>query len=253
MKAKDVMTKTVVSVDPNAKVLEAVRLMLQKRVSGLPVIDASGNLVGIVTEGDLLRRAETGTERQRPRWLEFIVGPGRLAEEYVHTHGRKVSEVMTYEPKTITEDMPLDEIVLCMEKNHIKRVPVVRGKRVVGIVSRANLLHALASLAPTARGAAPSDAGIRERLLTELDRQKWAPLGALNVIVRDGVVELWGTISDERERQALVVAAENISGVKGVRDHLAWVEPNSGMVVYSPEDEAKAREKATSQAKARAS
>jgi CBS-domain-containing membrane protein len=145
---------------------------------------------------------------------------------------------MTAEPQTISEDTPLDQVVAAMEKHRIKRLPVVRGQRLVGIVSRANLLHALASLAPVAPVVAASDAAIRERLMAELDSQKWAPTAALNVVVRDGVVELWGTITDERERQALVVAAENIAGVKSVRDHLAWVEPNSGMVIYSPEDEA---------------
>lgn len=156
MLAKDVMTKSVVTVDPGATVLQAVRLMLQKRISGLPVVDASGNLVGIVTEGDFLRRVETKTERRRPRWLEFILGPGRLADEYVHSHGSKVAEVMTPEPLTIAEDTPLDEVVQTMETRGVKRLPVVRGKRVVGIVSRANLLHALASLAPTAPGPAPA-------------------------------------------------------------------------------------------------
>jgi CBS domain-containing protein len=237
MQAKDVMTKSVVSIDPGATVMQAVRLMLQKRISGLPVVDANGNLVGIVTEGDFLRRAETKTERKRPRWLEFIMGPGRLADEYVHTHGRKIEEVMTPDPQTVSENAPLDEIVHTMEKRGIKRVPVVRGKRLVGIVSRANLLHALASLAPTAPKPSADDAAIRDRLLAELDNQKWAPVGALNVVVRDGNVELWGTITDERERQALIVAAENIPGVKAVRDHLAWVEPNSGMVFYPPGDE----------------
>jgi CBS domain-containing protein len=237
MLAKDVMTKSVVTVDPGATVLQAVRLMLQKRISGLPVVDASGNLVGIVTEGDFLRRVETKTERRRPRWLEFILGPGRLADEYVHSHGSKVAEVMTPEPLTIAEDTPLDEVVQTMETRGVKRLPVVRGKRVVGIVSRANLLHALASLAPTAPAPSAGDAAIRDKLMAELDRQKWAPIAALNVVVRDGTVELWGTITDERERQALIVAAENIPGVKAVRDHLAWVEPNSGMVFYAPGDE----------------
>jgi CBS domain-containing protein len=237
MQAKDVMTTSVVSIEPGATVMQAVRLMLQKRISGLPVVNAKGDLVGIVTEGDFLRRAETKTERKRPRWLEFIMGPGRLADEYVHSHGRKVEEVMTPDPTTISEDAPLDEIVQMMEKRGIKRVPVMRGKRLVGIVSRANLLHALAILAPTVPEPSPSDTIIRNRFLAELDKQKWAPVGALNVVVRDGTVELWGTITDERERQALIVAAENIPGVKAVRDHLAWVEPNSGMVIYPPGDE----------------
>lgn len=231
MKVQDVMTRQVVSIEPNAPVLQAVRLMLQNKISGLPVVDGGGALVGIVTEGDFLRRAETATERRRPNWLEFLVGPGRLANEYVHTHARKVADVMTMEPYTVTETTPLEEVVKLMEKHRIKRLPVVSGKRLVGIVSRANLLHALASLAPTAPEAPATDGVIRERLMAELERQKWAPVGSLNIIVTNGVVELWGTITDERERQALVVAAQNTPGVKNVVDHLVWVEPTSGVAI----------------------
>jgi len=231
MKVKDVMTRKVLSIEPDVSVLHAVRSMLQNKISGLPVVDANGTLVGIVTEGDFLRRTETTTERRRPRWLEFLVGPGRLADEYVHTHASKVSAVMTPDPYTVTEDTPLEDVVQLMEKQRIKRLPVVRGKSLVGIVSRANLLHALASLAPNSPAAVPADGVIRERLLAELERQKWAPLGFLNVVVQKGVVELWGSITDERERQALIVAAQNIAGVKDVRDHLIWVEPMSGVVI----------------------
>jgi CBS domain-containing protein len=243
MKANDVMTRRIISIEAAATVAQGVRLMLQNRISGLPVVDSSGDLVGIVTEGDFLRRSETGTTRRRPRWLEFVIGPGRLAEEYVRAHGRKIEEVMTPEPVTVTEDAPLEQIVQLMEKRQIKRVPVVRGQKVVGIVSRANLLHALASLAAEAKPATLDDKAIRERLLTELNSQAWAPVALVNVVVRDGVVELWGAITDERERRAFVVAAENIPGVKTVRDHLAWVEPTSGMAFYGPdgaESEAKA-------------
>jgi len=239
MKARDIMTRRVFSVDPNADVLRAVRLMLQHKISGLPVVDASGALVGIVTEGDFLRRAETATERKRPRWLEFLLGPGRLADEYVQTHARKIADVMTREPRAITEETPLEEIVQLMERHRIKRLPVVQGKTLVGIVSRANLLHALASMAPAAPAPAATDRAIRERLLTELEHQKWAPVGALDVIVRNGVVELWGAITDERERQALIVAARNIAGVKDVRDRLIWVDPMSG-TVFNPPGEATA-------------
>ncbi len=147
VKAKDIMTSPVVTVEPDVAVLQAVRIMLQRRMSGLPVVDKEGGLVGIITEGDFLRRAETGTQRRRPRWLEFLVGPGRLAQEYAHSHGRKVSEIMTPDPVTVEEGAPLDDVVKLMEKRQIKRVPVVRGNNVVGIVSRANLLHALASVA----------------------------------------------------------------------------------------------------------
>jgi len=231
------MTSPVVSIAPDTPVLQAVRIMLQRHISGLPVIDKDGRLIGIVTEGDFLRRAETGTQRKRPRWLEYLVGPGRLADEYTRSHGRKVEEIMTAEPLTVTEDAPLDEVVKVMEKRRIKRLPVVRGTEVVGIVTRANLLHALAGVAREAKPAAASDQVIRDRIVAELASQSWAPVSLVNVIVRDGVVELWGTITDERERRAMIVAAENAPGVKAVKDHLAWVDALSGMVLYQSDDE----------------
>jgi CBS domain-containing protein len=237
MKAADVMTRHVISIKPDSSIVEAAQLMLLNRISGLPVLDDRGKLVGIVTEGDLLRRRETGTERRRPRWLEFIIGPGRLASEYVHTHGRKIDEVMTVKPQTITEETPLDEIVLLMERKRIKRLPVVRGDEVVGIVSRENLVRALASLALEALETVHGDDSIRERVLAEIDRQSWAPRTLTNVIVRAGIVELWGTIFDEREREALRVAAENVPGVRQVKDHLVWVEPVSGMAIDAPNQE----------------
>jgi CBS domain-containing protein len=234
MRARDVMMPRVISIEADAPIMRAVRLMLQNRISGLPVVGPKGELVGIVTEGDFLRRGEIGTQRRRTRWLEFLIGPGRLADEYVHASGRKVDEVMTREPFTITEDTPLDEVVQLMERHRIKRLPVVREGRLVGIVSRANIMHALVSLAPEAPSPAGNDAAIREQILSEFHKQPWAPMA--NVVVRNGVVELWGTITDDRERQALIVASENISGVKAVHDHLVWIEPMSGFVIQSEED-----------------
>ena len=236
MKAGNVMTRKVVSIRPNASIAEMVRLMLDNRISGLPVIDDHGELVGIVTEGDCLRRAETGTERKRPRWLEFIIGPSRLAAEYIHAHSRKVAEVMTQAPITITEDTALDDIVHLMETHRIKRLPVVRDRKVVGIVSRADLLHALASAAKSIPTGTPTDAAIRDQLVTELAKQPWAP--QLNATVRDGVVDLWGIVLAAHQREAAIVAAENILGVKAVRSHVAWVEPVSGMVIYDAEEQA---------------
>jgi len=234
MKAVDVMTREIISVAPDASVLEAVRLMLQHKISGLPVIDAAGRLHGIVTEGDFLRRVETGTERKRSRFVEFLLGPGRLAEDYVHASGRKVDEVMTPEPRTVGEDEPLEKVVHLMERYRVKRLPVVRGDKVVGIVTRQNLMRALASLALAAHPVAADDATIRERLLAELKRQSWAPVGLIDVVVKDGVVKLSGALTDERERQAIRVAAENIPGVKKVEDHLIWIEPNTGVIVEAP-------------------
>jgi CBS domain-containing protein len=237
MKAADVMTARVISVTPDASILECVRLMLQHRISGLPVIDAAGTLMGVVTEGDFLRRVEAGTERKRPRWLEFFTGPGRLADEYVQSHGRKVSDVMTPEPITINEDTPVDEVVRLMERRRIKRLPVMRGSKVVGIVSRANLLHALASVGREAAPATKDDQAIRARILADLAKQPWAPRDLIDATVRNGVVDLWGVVTADQQREAAAVVAENVPGVKEVKNHITWVEPTSGMVMYqSPGD-----------------
>ena len=231
MKAKDIMTRRVISISPDASISDAARLMLQHRISGLPVVDPAGALIGIVTEGDFLRRAETGTERHRPRWLEFVLGPGRAAADFTHSHGRKVGEVMSDSPYSVSEDTTLDEIVSLMERHRIKRVPVTRDAHLVGIVSRANLMRAMISIARSAQPPAQSDLDIRSRIITEMDAQKWAPVALVEVSVNKGVVDLWGTILDERDRTALKVLAENVPGVKAVNDHLVWVEPTSGFVV----------------------
>jgi CBS domain-containing protein len=237
MNAEDVMTRDVISIDPDATVLQAARLMLQHRISGLPVIDKTGKLVGVLSEGDFLRRRETHTERHRTRWLEFLMGPGRMAAEYTHSHGNKVSEAMTAEVQTVTDVTSLEDIVELMERHRIKRVPVLCGSEVVGIITRSNLMRAMVSLARYAAPTATDDASIREQLEAEMAKEQWAPAAITNVVVHDGVVEFWGVVVDERQRAALKVAAENITGVKAVKDHLVWVEPMSGMAM-EPKDEA---------------
>jgi CBS domain-containing protein len=211
------MTSPVVSVEVDATVAQAAQIMLQKRISGLTVVDKGGRVVGIVTEGDFLRRAETGTQRRRARWLELLVRPGRLADEYTHSHSRKVADVMPRDPVIVAEDTPLEKIVHVMERHQIKRLPVVSGQQLVGIVSRANLLRALASVHREAEPSAQSDEVVRSLVLAEFGKQQWAPMALIyiNPIVRNGIVELWGTITDERERRALIIAAENVPGVKG--------------------------------------
>ena len=186
MKAKDVMTPHVLSVAPDASISVAARLMLQNRISGLPVIDGSGNLVGMVTEGDFLRRAEIGTQRQRARWIEFLIGPGRLADEYSRSSGRSVSDVMTRDVHTASIDASLDDIVRIMERRRVKRVPVVEGGKVVGIITRANLLHALAGIADEIAPSSAGDTAIREQIFAELKRQTWAPVALIDVTVRKG-------------------------------------------------------------------
>jgi CBS domain-containing protein len=232
--AADVMTRSILSVAPDASLVEAIRLMLDNRVSGLPVIDEAGQLVGILTEGDLLRRGETGTERQRPRWLEILMGPGRLASEYVRTHGRKIDDLMTREPISVAPEAPLDEIVKLMERHRIKRVPVIERDKLVGIVSRADLLRALARRLDEQTAGVVGDDDIRERILAVLAKASWVPRDGIEIRVENGVVNLNGVILDENEREALRVAAENVPGVRAVEDHLVWVEPISGTIIDAP-------------------
>jgi CBS domain-containing protein len=236
MNAADIMTRDIITVARDAPVAAAIRLMLDNHISGLPVLDDKGYVVGILTEGDLLHRGETGTERHRPRWLELLMGPGRMAGEYVKTHGRRVAEIMTRDLATVTEDTPLDEVVQLMERRRIKRVPVLQGASLVGIVSRADLLRAVAEALEKGTAQPAGDDEIRDRIFAELGKVAWVPRDGLEITVSDGVVELNGVILDENERDALRVVAENAPGVKSVRDRLVWVEPVSGTVIDSPQD-----------------
>ena len=236
MRAQQIMTRPVFTVLPDATILEAANLMLRRHISGLPVVDTAGKLVGIVSEGDFIRRSEIGTQRRRSRFLRLILGPGQAADDFVHEHGCKIAEIMTHDPVTVTEDTPLEAIVTLMEKNKLKRLPVIRGDQVVGIVSRANLLQAVASLARHTPDPTADDDHIRNRIIDALGRNNWCPHG-LSVVVRDGVVNLGGIITDERWRQASIVCAENVAGVKKVHDHLCWVDPMSGLYFIAPEDE----------------
>lgn len=234
MKAADIMTVPVHSVTPDDTVAQAIRLMLQNRISGLPVVDKDGSLRGIVTEGDFLRRSELGTVQQRPNWLQILLGPGIAANAYTHTHARRVAEVMTTDVATVTENAALGDIVQLMEKRHVKRLPVVRDGRLIGIVSRANLLHAFAGVLADVKPAKVDDGRIRQQIVEALRQESWGPVGSTEIMVRDGVVHLWGTIFDDRERTAMKVLAEGVPGVKGVQDHLVWIEPLSGMYLTPP-------------------
>jgi CBS domain-containing protein len=235
MRAHQIMTRPVITATPETTIVDAANTMLGRHISGLPVIDAAGKLVGIISEGDFIRRSEIGTQRKRGRFLRFILGPGKEAIDFVHEHGRKVAEIMTPDPLTIDEDTSLEEIVWLMEKHNVKRLPVMRGDQVVGIVSRANLLQAVASLARPVPDPTADDDHIRNRVIDALEKTDWCPFG-LNVMVHDGIVHLSGVITEERSRQAAIVGAENVAGVKKIHDHLCWVDAMSGMYLDSPED-----------------
>ena len=234
MNASEVMTRNVISVAPDATVADAVELMLERGISGLFVVDASGTLAGIVTEGDLLRRDELGTERRKSWWLRLIASPGRQASDFTRAHGRKVADVMTRDVVSVAANAPLEDIVALMEQHRIKRVPVLEGDHVAGVVSRADLLRALSVAARGHTGTAPDDRTIRDHILDTLAKQSWAPRTTLNVTVVNGVVDLWGTISNDQERRALCVIAENTPGVNKVIDHLVFVEAYTGTVIEPP-------------------
>jgi CBS domain-containing protein len=221
MKAKDVMTHCLVSIPPDAPIRDAIARMISHQVSGMPVVDTNGKLLGMVTEGDFLRRAEMRTQAPRKRWLELLMGPGWEAGDYVRSHGLVVRDVMSPNTVAVGTDTPLADVVNLMEEHAIKRIPVVDAGRVVGIVSRADLMTALGTyLMKPKKTARASDDEIRRSIVSEMKKQPWCPAHSVDIRVRNGVVTIKGTIFDERQRRAIQVLAENIDGVKGVHDHL---------------------------------
>ena len=221
MRAMDIMTSEVITVREDATVPEAAKLMAERGISAVPVVDKENRVIGMVSEGDLLHRAETGTERRRSWWLDMVSSTNKLAGEYIKSHSGKVKDVMTRDVLSVTEEIPVADIAILLETNRIKRVPVVRVGKIVGIVSRANLVRALAmTISEGVGGADADDRMIRDKLLAELKVQKWAEVSPANVTVGDGVVHLWSSYLSEQERRALIVAAESIPGVRRVEDHM---------------------------------
>jgi len=221
MRAHQIMSRHVITIGPDAPVISAIKTMLSHHISALPVVDAAGRLVGIVSEGDFLRRNELGTEKKRGRWLGLLVGADRAAFDFARQNGRKVSQVMSTAPITIDEDTSLEQIVRLMEARGIKRLPVMRQEQIVGMVTRTDFLSAIANLSLGA-GSSDADDQIRRAVIAALSQACWRPC-ALNVSVHEGVVVLRGTIASDNARKAAVVAAENVRGVKQVDDRLSQV------------------------------
>jgi CBS domain-containing protein len=223
VKALDVMVRDVVTVKPGDKVAKAIKLLADHDVSALPVVDDDENVVGVISEADLIHREEIGTEKQRSWWLEAVTPASTLAGEFAKSHGRRVEEVMSTQVVSASEDTPLGEIATLLERHRIKRVPILRGGKLVGIVSRSNLIQALASSqAPvgSGNGGTDLDRKIRLELLNRLDDQSWTDFGERNVIVNDGIVHLWGLVGSEKEHQALLALAEGVPGVASVSDEM---------------------------------
>jgi CBS domain-containing protein len=230
MKALEVMQREVITATPDMAIEDAVRLMVAHRISALPVVNAAGSVVGILSESDLLRRVELGTARSTSTWRAWLTGPGRDARDYVHSHARKVGEAMTAPVISVTPETPLSEVVALMESRRIRRVPVLDGDRLVGILTRSDLVRVLQHLLPKVDTQPVADAELQRRLLESLKKQPWAP-NAFDVRVENGVAELIGIITDPAERDAARVLAENTPGVRGVVDHLLWVDSTSGIAL----------------------
>jgi CBS domain-containing protein len=220
MKAADVMVTNVITIGPDACVQDVAQILLTNRISAVPVVSSKGEIVGIVSEGDLMRRVEAGTTRRRPWWLAMMAGRETLAAEYVREHARQVGDVMTRDVVTAAPETPLDEIATLLERNGIKRVPIVKDGKLVGIVSRANLLQALASQKAGIEARAASDVEIRDEVMSRLKSERWSRPSLINVIVQDRAVELWGIVDSQSEKEAFRVAAELTPGVRVVNDNL---------------------------------
>ena len=221
MQAADIMTRDVITVAPDDSVRDAALMLLKNRISAMPVLDSQGRLVGVVSEGDLLRRAEIGTEERRPWWREAFADKERLARDYIRAHGRKVSDIMTSPAIFATPETELAAIASLLERNSIKRLPIAEKERLVGLVSRADVLRAFAecsNIMPATQKIA--DEQIRSRLAAELRSLRWLSPGKFNVAVDHGVVELWAAVDSEAEHQALIIAAATTPGVTGINNHV---------------------------------
>lgn len=232
MLVANVMTRYVIGISPTSPIREAIRLMLRHRISGLPVIDEGGMLVGILTESDFLRRVETGTEHHASRWLGAFFKMKKSTSEYIHEHSREVQDVMTKAPIiTVTETTDLQTAAALMQKHKIKRVPVLRGNKVVGMLTRANLMKAVMTHGRALSEPRQSDQDLRKQIIDKARKAEWLVTPLLDIQVKDGDVRVSGVIYDCREEDALKVLIENIAGVKSVTSELVWIEPVSGTVI----------------------
>lgn len=221
MKAADVMVSNVVTTSPEASVQEVAAILLKNRISAVPVVTRGGKLVGIISEGDLIRRRETDTEHHRSWWMQLLLGRTPLAAEYVKSHSHRVSDVMTCNVITVKPETPLREIAALLEKHGIKRLPILHNGELVGIVSRANLVQALATQSQLVDTSAQvDDLTIREEVMARLDGKLWTAFAPINVIVEDGVVHLWGAVESETVKRAVWLAVEETAGVQAINDHL---------------------------------
>ncbi len=220
MRAKDVMSRNVATVVPETSIEDVAKILMSRHISAVPVVDGNGIVVGIVSEGDLIHQQEIGTEQHRSWWLQLLTTPQDKAEDYVKSHGRRAGDVMTGKVITINPETPLDEIATLLERHRVKRMPVVDGGALVGIVSRADLIRGLAAHKQLLPTPSSDDVALGDAVTKVIAKETGARTEFLNVIVTGGVVHLWGATDSEQEKKAVRVAAETIAGAAKVVDHL---------------------------------
>ncbi|HSH06178.1 MAG TPA: CBS domain-containing protein [Burkholderiales bacterium] len=224
MKVRDVMTPNVVSVRADMTVPEIAKLMLERRISAVPVVDDREHVVGVISEGDLIRRPELGTDRPRSRWLRFFMSDEERAHDYIKTHGLHARDVMSRPVVSVSPEASLTDVVNLMTARHIKRVMVLEQHKLAGVVTRTDLLRALHAREALPTEAVPqNDAGIRTHILKTIDDQPWAASAIINVQVTDGTAYLWGVVDSDEQRKAILVAVEGVPGVRAIEDHLGKV------------------------------
>ena len=227
MQAKDIMTRDVTTVSPSATVREVAKLMASKRLSGLPVVSSDGRPVGMLTASDLLHRVETGTEKRSSWFTSFFSNPDDMARQYAKAHGLKAHEVMSRHVVSVRDDADLSEVADVLDRNKLKRVPVVRDGTLVGIISRSDLVRVLSEASVGQPIAKSNDAALQNAIWQEIRKQKWLDSGYVNITVKDGVVEAWGMVASAEQRNALLVLVEEAAGAAKIEDHLKVGTPNT--------------------------
>ncbi len=230
MKAFEMMTKNPVTVSPTTPVSEIAAALVRHRISALPVVTTDNDVIGIVSESDLVRRAEAGTERKRGWWLEIFIDANTMAREYVKAHGLKAQDVMARPVVSVPENAELADVANLLEAHRIKRLPVLRSGKLVGIISRADVVRALAQLKPGAKAAAPDDGALQKAIMEKLRAASWLDATYINLTVSGRVVELWGFVSSDEQRKAARIMAEEVGGVLRVADHLRVGVPWTAIV-----------------------
>jgi CBS domain-containing protein len=220
MKAHEAMSKDVIAVGPDRTVREIAALLVRHRISAVPVVSEDGRVIGIVSQTDLGHRSETDTEKRRKWWLDLFADSSAKAREYIKSHGIVAEDVMTRFVVSVSKDAQLSEVAEILDTHRIRQVPVMEGGKLVGMISRADLVRKLAEATITPSTARPENGALQKAIWERIKAQSWLEAALVNIAVKDGVVELWGAVASDEQRRALRILVEGVSGVQRVEDNV---------------------------------